>query len=75
MDGASIYELLETERVTISAAVPTVWLNLLQYMEQNSLTLSHLKRVCIGGAAAPRAMIERFEDRYGVEVTPQALGA
>ena len=69
LDGASLHELLETERVTITAGVPTVWLNLLQYMDQNGLKLSHLKRVCIGGAAAPRAMIERFEDVYGVEVT------
>ena len=69
LDGASLYELLETERVTITAAVPTVWLGLLQYMDQNGLKLSHLKRVCIGGAAVPRAMIERFEDDYGVEVT------
>ena len=68
LDGASIYELLEQERVTLTAAVPTVWLNLLQYLDDNKLKLSHLKRVCIGGAAAPAAMIERFEDVYGVEV-------
>ena len=68
LDGASIYQLLEEERVTVTAAVPTVWLNLLQYLDDNRLKLSHLKRVCIGGAAAPRALIERFEDRYGVAV-------
>jgi fatty-acyl-CoA synthase len=68
LDGASVYELLEQERVTITAAVPTVWLNLLQYLDQSGLKLSHLKRVCIGGAAAPRALIERFEDHYNVQV-------
>jgi len=68
LDGASVYELLEQEKVTITAAVPTVWLNLLQYLDQNGLKLSHLKRVCIGGAAAPRALIERFEYHYNVEV-------
>ncbi len=68
LDGASLYELLEEERVTITAAVPTVWLNLLQYLDKNKLKLSHLKRVCIGGAAVPRALLERFEDKYGVEV-------
>jgi fatty-acyl-CoA synthase len=68
LDGASIYQLLEEERVTVTAAVPTVWLNLLQHLDQNALKLSHLKRVCIGGASAPRALIERFEDTYGVEV-------
>ena len=68
LDGASIYELLEQERVTLTTAVPTVWLNLLQYLDDNNLKLSHLRRVCIGGAAAPAAMIERFEGQYGVEV-------
>ncbi|MDE3116341.1 MAG: AMP-binding protein, partial [Pseudomonadota bacterium] len=68
LDGPSIYELLETEQVTMTAAVPTVWLALLQYLETTGKTLSHLKRVVIGGSAAPRAMIEAFETKYGVEV-------
>ena len=68
LDGASLYELMAQERVTLTAGVPTVWLNLLQHLDDNKLKLSHLKRVCIGGAAAPAAMIERFEDVYGVEV-------
>jgi fatty-acyl-CoA synthase len=68
LDGASIYELLEQERVTLTAGVPTVWLNLLQYMDDNKCKLNHLRRVCIGGAAAPLAMIERFENQYDVEV-------
>ncbi len=68
LDGPSIYELLETEKVTISAAVPTVWLMLLQHMESNNLKLSTLKRVTIGGSACPQSMIEAFEYKYGVEV-------
>lgn len=68
LDGPSIYELLETEKVTISAAVPTVWLMLLQHMESNNLKLSTLKRVTIGGSACPQSMIETFEYKYGVEV-------
>jgi fatty-acyl-CoA synthase len=68
MDGASIYELLEGEKVTATAAVPTVWLMLLQYLEQNNLKLSTLKRVAIGGSACPPSMIEKFERNYGVEV-------
>ena len=68
MDGASICELLETEKVTMTAAVPTVWLALLQYLEQTGKTLPHLRRVVIGGSAAPRAMIETFETKYDVEV-------
>ena len=67
-DGASIHELLENERVTISAGVPTVWLGLLQYLEESGKTLSTVKRLVIGGSAVPRAMTEAFLDRHGVEV-------
>ena len=68
MDGASIYEMLESEEVSSTAAVPTVWLGLLQYLEQTGKKLPHLKRVVIGGAACPPMMIRKFELDYGVEV-------
>ena len=68
LDGASIYELLDQERVTFTAAVPTVWLMLLQHLEANNLKLPYLKKVVIGGSAAPRAMTQKFQDVYGVEV-------
>jgi fatty-acyl-CoA synthase len=68
MDGASIYELLDTYRVTCTAAVPTVWLMLLQHLEATGAKLPHLKRVIIGGSACPRAMTKAFEEKYGVEV-------
>ncbi len=68
MDGESIYELLSTEKVTATAAVPTVWLMLLQHLQKNKLELPHLERVVIGGSAAPRSMIEVFEKDYGVQV-------
>jgi fatty-acyl-CoA synthase len=68
LDGASLYDLLEAEQVTLSAGVPTVWLMLLQHMEQQGKRFSSLKRVMIGGSACPRAMIETFENTYGVEV-------
>jgi fatty-acyl-CoA synthase len=68
LDGPSIYELLENEKITMTAAVPTVWLALLDYLEKNDLKLSTLKRVLIGGSACPRSMIETFERKYGVEV-------
>ena len=67
LDGASVYDLLESERVTITAGVPTVWLSLLQYLEAGRLKLNHLQRVLVGGAAVPRALVQAFEDR-GVEV-------
>jgi fatty-acyl-CoA synthase len=68
MDGAAIYELLDQERVTFTAAVPTVWLMLLQYLEETGRELPHLERVAIGGSACPRAMIEKFQNNYGVRV-------
>ncbi|WP_062211476.1 long-chain-fatty-acid--CoA ligase [Aureimonas sp. AU12] len=68
MDGASICELLVGERVTFSAAVPTVWLMLLQHLEKTGGALPDLGRVVIGGAACPRVVTEAFETRYGVEV-------
>ena len=68
LDGASLHELLETEGVTVSCAVPTVWTGLLQYLDQAKTTLTTLKRVAIGGAACPEAIIRGFHDRYGVEV-------
>jgi len=68
LDGSSIYDLLENERVTMTAAVPTIWLMLLAHMEANNLKLSTLRRVLIGGSACPRAMIEKFEKTYGVTV-------
>jgi fatty-acyl-CoA synthase len=68
MDGASIYELLDTEQVSITAAVPTVWLGLLNYLEANDLKLPYLKRVAIGGSACPQVMIEKFQKNYDVEV-------
>jgi fatty-acyl-CoA synthase len=68
MDGASIYELLDTYKVSFTAAVPTVWLMLLQDLEKTGAKLPHLKRVVIGGSACPRAMTKAFQERYGVEV-------
>ncbi|MEN0040317.1 MAG: long-chain-fatty-acid--CoA ligase [Pseudomonadota bacterium] len=68
MDGASIFELLDTEKVTFTAAVPTVWLGLLQYLEETGKELPYLKRVVVGGAACPRAVTAKFEQQYDVEV-------
>jgi len=68
MDGASIYELLNTYKVSFTAAVPTVWLMLLQDLEKTGGKLPHLKRVVIGGSACPRAMTKTFQEVYGVEV-------
>jgi fatty-acyl-CoA synthase len=68
MDGESIYNLIEAEAVTYSAAVPTVWQMLLQHMQANSLGFSNLERVTIGGSACPESIVRTFRDDYGVDV-------
>ncbi|MBR1217919.1 fatty-acid--CoA ligase [Bradyrhizobium sp. U87765 SZCCT0131] len=66
LDGASVYELMDTEKVTITAGVPTVWLMLLNHMANNKLSLPSLKLVVCGGSAMPRSMIKAFAD-MGIE--------
>lgn len=68
MDGESIYNLIEEEGVTYSAAVPTVWQMLLQYMQENGKRFTTLERVTIGGSACPESLIRAFRDDYGVDV-------
>src|SRR6201996_6893405 len=62
LDGASVYELMSTEKVTHTAGVPTVWLMLLQYMAANNLKLPNLQFVVCGGSSMPRSMIKAFVD-------------
>ena len=68
LDGASLYELMETERVTVSAGVPTIWMALMQHVEQNKLQFSTMRRTAVGGSAMPQALIAKFRDAYAVEV-------
>jgi fatty-acyl-CoA synthase len=68
LDGASLMTLFESEGVTTSAGVPTIWLGLLAHVKQAGLRFSTLKRTVIGGSACPPAMIRAFEDDYGVQV-------
>ncbi len=67
-DGETLYELMDSEDVSLALGVPTVWLALLAYTEKAGKRLDKLGRTIIGGAAVPRAMIEAFRDRHGVEV-------
>ena len=68
LDGASVYELLENEKVTFTAGVPTVWLMLLAYMKKEGKKLSTVRKVAIGGAACPPEMIRAFEEDFGIDV-------
>jgi fatty-acyl-CoA synthase len=68
LDGKSLYELFESERVTVSAGVPTVWQGLLTHTETNNLKFSTMRRTVIGGSACPPAMLRLFRHKYDVQV-------
>jgi fatty-acyl-CoA synthase len=68
LDGASLHQLFEEEKVNFSAGVPTVWMGLLQYMKKNGLRFSTFRRTMVGGSAVPPAMIAELENDYDVEV-------
>ena len=68
LDGESLFEMFESEKVTISAGVPTIWMGLVGYLKEKNLKFSYLKRTVIGGSAVPPAMTRTFEGDYGVEV-------
>ena len=68
LDGASVQEVIEREQVTFSAAVPTIWMMLLQHLDGTGSRIDSLRRVAIGGAACPEAIITAYQERYGVRV-------
>jgi fatty-acyl-CoA synthase len=68
LDGASLFDLFEAERVYSSFGVPTVWLGLLAEMQKRGRKPANFSQVVVGGSAAPRAMIETFERDWGVDV-------
>ena len=67
-EGGAMYELLDRERVTVTAGVPTIWFMLLDYLRESGKSLPHLRAAGIGGSAVPRIMTEAFEDEHGVKV-------
>ena len=75
-----LYELMAAEQVTLAAAVPTVWLTLLDYMDGKGLRFGSLRAALVAGSKPPRALVEALEGRHGVEVAQcwgmtEALGA
>jgi acyl-CoA synthetase (AMP-forming)/AMP-acid ligase II len=68
LDGRNLHELFETEGVTVSAGVPTVWQGLLAHVEANDLRFSTMRRTIIGGSACPPSMMRAFQERHAVEV-------
>jgi acyl-CoA synthetase (AMP-forming)/AMP-acid ligase II len=68
MDTPGIYDLLESERVTVTAGVPTIWIALMRHIEQGKLPLTSLKRILVGGSAMPESLIAKFDHEFGIEV-------
>lgn len=68
MDGASLQELIQTEGVTFSGGVPTIWTMYLNYLERTGENTGDVKCLVIAGSAVPRALAEKFEMHYGVSV-------
>lgn len=70
MDGASMSELISSERVTVGLGVPTIWLTLHNYWTDNGVENTTLERVCVGGAASPLGMVKLYQERYGIYWQP-----
>mgnify|MGYP001450827917 CR=1 FL=1 len=65
-DGESLYELIDKEKVNQLLGVPTVWLGLLNYLDEKKLKLKDVNSVLVGGSAAPKAMIKKFQEEHDV---------
>ncbi len=65
-DGESIYNLINDEGVNNLLGVPTVWLGLLNYLDEKNITLKNVNSVLVGGSAAPKSMIKDFQEKHNV---------
>ncbi|UWR80278.1 long-chain-fatty-acid--CoA ligase [Phaeobacter inhibens] len=68
LDGANLARLIDAEKVTVALGVPTIWMGLLQGLEETGCTAESLERTIVGGSALPTVMIPTFRDKYGVEL-------
>ncbi|ULQ46132.1 fatty-acid--CoA ligase [Flagellatimonas centrodinii] len=68
LDGASLTELFEQEKVTFTAGVPTVWLGLLQHLQKSGQKLTTVNRMVVGGSACPPALMKAFKDEFGIHI-------
>ena len=64
LDGKSLAELIQNERVTVAGGVPTIWMGLMQVLEKESYDISSLRLMPVGGSAAPQSMIERYQNQF-----------
>ncbi len=70
MDGASLLEIVNHSQATLLLGVPTVWLNLLDTLEASGKAIPSVKTVAVGGAAAPRSLVERLDKNHGIYLMP-----
>ena len=73
LQAEPLAKLIESEKVTVAGAVPTIWLDVLRYADEHKPDLSSLRIVACGGAAVPRRLMQAFEERHGVRII-QAWG-
>jgi fatty-acyl-CoA synthase len=73
MQAEPLAKAIEREQVTVSAAVPTIWADLLAYADENQPDLSSIERVICGGAAVPRTLMEQWQERHDLRIV-QAWG-
>jgi fatty-acyl-CoA synthase len=67
-DSADLVSLIEDEGVTLTAGVPTIWINLIDYLDEHGGDISSLERIVVGGSAAPKGVMKRYEEKYDVVV-------
>lgn len=68
LDGQSLCALFESENITFTAGVPTIWLEVLQYLQNSGTGLSTLRRMVVGGAACPQNLMQRFAEEHGIQL-------
>jgi fatty-acyl-CoA synthase len=68
LQAEPLARLIEQERPTIAGAVPTIWNDLLRYVDEHGTDLSSFRLVVCGGAAVPRSLMEQFQERHGVQI-------
>lgn len=70
MSGQAMWELIKAYKVTVGLGVPTIWLTLHNYLQDTQITDVPLERVCVGGAASPKGLVQTFDETYNVYWQP-----
>ncbi|HJM21652.1 MAG TPA: long-chain fatty acid--CoA ligase [Acidimicrobiales bacterium] len=69
LSAAALVRQIQDEQITFSAGVPTIWLSVVQHLKETGLDIPSLRRIAVGGSAAPRSLMDTLEDDYGVFVS------